>query len=69
MKRTFDENSTIEEILAAAPAAARVLVEFGMPCFVCGEPVWGTVGELCRKYDKDVAVVLDRLNRLAAGRN
>jgi hypothetical protein len=59
----FTVSTTVEEVLEQKPGTARVFVEMGLPCFVCGEPVWGTVAELCERHGKDLARVLDALNR------
>ncbi|MFO7650601.1 MAG: DUF1858 domain-containing protein [bacterium] len=65
MKLTAE--TTVEDVLAQAPGTAGVFVELGLPCFVCGEPAWGTVGELCERHGKDVAAVLAALNRAGRG--
>ena len=41
----------------------RVFIRFKLPCFVCGEPVWGTVGEICRSHGVDPARVVAALNQ------
>ncbi len=61
----FGPETTVEEVLEQSPDAARVFVELGLPCFVCGEPVWGTVAELCAKHGKDTKAVLEALNRVS----
>jgi hypothetical protein len=35
----------IEDLLAEHPEVVGVFVHRGIPCLVCGEPVWGTVEE------------------------
>uniref|UniRef100_A0A7C6AGY4 DUF1858 domain-containing protein n=1 Tax=candidate division WOR-3 bacterium TaxID=2052148 RepID=A0A7C6AGY4_UNCW3 len=54
--------SRIEDILRDSPEKARIFVEFGVPCLVCGEPFWGTVRELCERYQVDVNMLLKKLN-------
>jgi hybrid cluster-associated redox disulfide protein len=61
-------DSTVEEVLARFPATARTFVALGLPCFTCGEPTWGTVGELCQRHRRDPAAVLAELNRAARAR-
>lgn len=63
---TFGADTTVEDVLARSPGAAAVFVELGLPCFVCGEPAWGTVRELCERHGKDVTAVLAALNRAGA---
>jgi len=54
-------DTRIEELLEQHPGLAGVFVRIGLPCFVCGEPVWGTVAELCRKHGRDLDEVLEVL--------
>ncbi|MEO0086411.1 MAG: DUF1858 domain-containing protein [candidate division WOR-3 bacterium] len=60
-----DQNTTIEDLLERYPSMAGVFVRLGLPCLVCGEPVWGTVGELCEKHGRNPAEVLAALNAAA----
>ena len=53
----------VEEVLESHPELNRVFVRLGLPCFVCGEPVWGTIAELCRRHGQDPDKVLAALNR------
>lgn len=57
-------DTPIEVILSRNPDAARVFVRLGLPCFVCGEPAWGTVAEPCQRHRKDLEGVLAELNRI-----
>ncbi|MEO0096033.1 MAG: disulfide oxidoreductase [candidate division WOR-3 bacterium] len=61
------KDTLIEEILGKSPEKARIFVEMGAPCLVCGEPFWGTVKELCEKYQVDVDILLKRLNEEIKG--
>lgn len=63
----IDGDTLIEELLEQHPDLAGVFVRIGLPCFVCGEPAWGTVGELCERHGRDLTDVLSAL-RAAAGR-
>lgn len=56
------KETKIEDLLALHPQAAKVFLESGLPCLVCGEPNWGTIDELAKRYNKDVAGLLKRLN-------
>lgn len=56
------EDSRIEDILRDSPEKTKIFIEFGVPCLVCGEPFWGTVKELCERYQVDVNILLKRLN-------
>ncbi len=55
-------DTTIEELLEQHPELNREFVRLGLPCFVCGEPVWGTVADVCHRHHRDPAEVLAVLN-------
>lgn len=40
--------TAIDELVTTCPKAVRLLIEEGLPCVVCGEPFWGTLGELAK---------------------
>lgn len=42
-------DSRVEEIVEKYPKAVGWLVGKGVVCMVCGEPFWGTLGELMEK--------------------
>ncbi len=58
--------SVLEEIITAYPETVQVFIRFGMPCFVCGEPAWGTVGEnMDRHKVAEPQKLLEELNKAA----
>lgn len=58
------KESVLEEIITAYPETVQVFIRFGMPCFVCGEPAWGTVGEnMERHHVKEPKKLLEALNQ------
>lgn len=65
---SFTEDTTIDELLEACPEANGYLIERGLPCMVCGEPFWGTVGQLARRHGiEDLESLLEGLNALLDG--
>lgn len=38
----------IEELLEAVPAAVSYLMQNGIKCIACGEPIWGTLEQAAR---------------------
>jgi hybrid cluster-associated redox disulfide protein len=58
-------STTIEEILEHYPNTVKVFMDFGVPCLVCGEPLWGTVEEVAEKYHADLTQLLEQLNNAA----
>ena len=39
------KDTTIEELVNNVPGAVKYLMEKGIRCIVCGEPIWGTLEE------------------------
>ncbi len=39
-------NLTVDELVAEYPEAAGFLADHHVVCIVCGEPYWGTLGDL-----------------------
>lgn len=63
----FTKDTTVEELIRLQPTAVGTLIQFGLPCVVCGEPFWGTIGELAQQkaWDNDqIAELLLKLNEL-----
>ena len=42
---TLDMDTTIEDLVNQFPISVRFLMEKGIRCLRCGEPIWGTIGE------------------------
>lgn len=58
--------SVLEEVISRYPKTVQVFIRFGMPCFVCGEPAWGTVGEnMDRHKVVEAEKLLEVLNEVA----
>ena len=52
-----------EELAAAFPEAVSFLLKRGVRCIRCGEPVWGSLGELLKDEGvEDPQALLDALN-------
>jgi len=49
--------TSIEDLLEAHPSAAGFLVQHRIVCFVCGEPVWGTLEDTLRRSGKQEAEI------------
>lgn len=46
---------TIEDLVNNYPGVSTILINKGLPCIICGEPVWGTLRELAmdKHYSED----------------
>ncbi len=52
-------DTSIEELIEVCPAAVKFLLDRGIRCIQCGEPVWKSLGELLweeRVEDPDEAI-------------
>ena len=61
------EDMLIEELVRVYPASVRVLMQKGIKCIACGEPIWGTLGEAARSKgfsDVEIRKVVQELNDL-----
>ncbi|MCK4721298.1 DUF1858 domain-containing protein [bacterium] len=65
-KITTDSN--VEEFVEKHPKAVGWLVQHGIICVVCGEPFWGTLGDLMEKKNiKNPEKLLKNLNKFITG--
>ncbi|MBK9290249.1 MAG: DUF1858 domain-containing protein [Bacteroidetes bacterium] len=58
----------IEELVRVYPYSVRYLMQQGIKCIACGEPIWGTLEEAAREKgygDADIARFVSELNQLA----
>lgn len=49
MKITKD--ITIEELIEEVPQSVKYLMNQGIKCIACGEPIWGTLEEAAREKE------------------
>ncbi len=65
----FSEATKIEDLIEAHPSAVGFFIGEGLPCVVCGEPFWGSVGDLARQKnwsDEQIGSLVSRLNEIFA---
>jgi hypothetical protein len=65
MKR-IDRTTTIEELVDGVPGVVSYLINEGLACIVCGEPVWGTLGEMAHekgRTDEEIGRLVADMNR------
>ncbi len=58
----------IETLVEEYPFSVRYLMEKGIKCIMCGEPIWGTLAEAAEEKGFDevtIAGFVADLNRLA----
>ncbi|MCK4700209.1 MAG: hypothetical protein KAT38_07735 [Bacteroidales bacterium] len=65
-----DKNITIEDLVETIPGSVRYLMEQGIKCIACGEPIWGTLEEAAKEKgfnDEDIRKFVSDLNNLNNG--
>lgn len=58
----------IEELVNTYPFSVKYLMEQGIRCIACGEPIWGTLEEAAKEKNFDDAKIqqfVDELNQMA----
>lgn len=58
---------TIEELVDKIPASVKYLMEKGIKCIACGEPIWGTLEDAATEKgfsEEEIDQVVRELNQL-----
>lgn len=58
---------TIEDLVDDVPGAVRYMMDQGIKCIACGEPIWGTLEEAAKEKgfgDADIEKFVADLNKL-----
>ena len=63
----INPNDRLEDLLEKCPGLNAFLMERGIVCVLCGEPFWGTLGELIANKKLDVGKVMADVNREFTG--
>lgn len=59
----------IEDLVNDYPFSVKYLMEKGIKCIMCGEPIWGTLEEAAKEKsftDEDIEQFVNELNTLAS---
>jgi len=59
----------IEELVENYPFSVRYLMEKGIRCIMCGEPIWGTLEEAAQEKgfnEEQIEAFVKEMNELAA---
>ncbi|RMF69509.1 MAG: DUF1858 domain-containing protein [Calditrichaeota bacterium] len=54
----------IEDLVRAYPAAVKFLMDKGIKCIACGEPIWGTLADAAREKGFSEEAIDDLVSRL-----
>jgi len=66
LKLPLQATTHVEDVVLDFPRAPAFLRRRGIVCIQCGEPVWGTLGEVIAAKGHDVEAVLAELNAFLA---
>lgn len=62
MEITWD--ITIEDLVANCEEAIKICLKYGLSCIACGEPIWGTLGDIVEDAGiKDKEKLLEELKQ------
>ncbi|NOY78700.1 MAG: DUF1858 domain-containing protein [Calditrichaeota bacterium] len=67
MEKKVNKDVTIEELVVKFPESVKFLMDKGIKCIACGEPVWGTLEENAKEKgfdDQSIEKVVEELNEL-----
>lgn len=62
----------IEDLVREVPGAVAFLMQRGIKCVACGEPIWGTLEEAAREKefsDAEIQRLIDELNQSAGAKH
>ncbi len=51
MEEKVNKDVTIEELVIKYPDSVKFLMDKGIKCIACGEPVWGTLEENAKERE------------------
>ncbi|MBN2542349.1 DUF1858 domain-containing protein [bacterium] len=63
MKPEITKEWTVEKLLEFHPETSRIFIRYKLPCIQCGEPVWGTIEEICDEHGVDVNDFINALRK------
>ncbi|MBE0651838.1 MAG: DUF1858 domain-containing protein [Bacteroidales bacterium] len=67
-KTEITKDILIETLVEEYPFSVRFLMEKGIRCIMCGEPIWGTLEEACiekRFSEEKIEAILAEMKSLA----
>ena len=59
---------SVEELIERHPRAVSFLMDRGIVCMKCGEPMWGTLGELIASKGMDPPDMIEKLENYLEGK-
>lgn len=68
-KQIINKDITIEDLLGLIPESVGYLRDKGIRCFVCGEPIWGTLESACKEKgfsESEITQIVNEINKLSS---
>ena len=59
----INKDMNIEEVLEYSLDVVDVFIDYRIPSMEDGEPLWGTIEEIAKKYNIDLDSLLESLNK------
>jgi hypothetical protein len=69
MKKPIVKEIQIEDLVDQYPFSVRYLMEKGIRCIMCGEPIWGTLEEAAKEKkfsNAEIDAFVNEMNSIAA---
>ena len=67
-KMKITKEIQIEDLVSQHPFSVRFLMEKGIRCIMCGEPIWGTLEEAAKEKnfsEAEIEAFVNEMNKLA----
>ncbi len=64
----IEESESVDVLIERHPELVGWLADHGVICIECGEPFWGSIGDLIRSKGQDVESLLAEINSRFNGR-
>lgn len=58
--------TSVEEILEICPESMEVFSSLGLQVYVCSQPVWDSLEQLCEKNGKNLKELIEKLKAKCA---
>ena len=65
----INKDTAIEDLLELIPESIVYLRDKGIRCFVCGEPIWGTLESACKEKgftDVEIENIVTEINKFSS---
>ena len=60
----INQDTPVEKIVEAYPKSIEIFRKYGINVIICGEVVWDSIGEVCRKNGVEPELVIREITDL-----